>query len=497
MCRTLEKMGTMYCNRGIIKKTGLGGTMELKDMLPILIPSGIMQIMIQAYYIRHCWLNTDLSSKQKAQYIVAIAIFNLPAAAVYLFTAKKKTVAQSFGFIGVETGAEVEIEGRTRQGIFVLLLVAYEIFALRIIAGSTENPSILLMIFLLGACFVIMVIHGIFVKRPENLFYYILPGLQIALILIVEYLYQGEGLQLIVLVVVAGVINGISLHPGLVYSLSTLCVYMIIKVMKALSVYGTINSDEAISGLYVDLLVFILVFATFYTMKKQLLANRRLEIAFKALREQSLQLEEMSAVAERNRIAGEIHDTVGHTLTSAVIAIEAGEKLIDIDRQSALSQLTIAKEQVRQGLFEIRTSVKTISAGRTTPFIPELKRLLQEIQRTTGLRITDIVELHSSLLPIQQNVLLRAVTECATNSLKHGHATEADLLIQEFRDQVQMTFSDNGSGADEIVFGFGLTNMSSRVESLGGSLRVSSAPGEGYTVSIRVPTGQQKEGDRT
>ena len=140
--------------------------------------------------------------------------------------------------------------------------------------------------------------------------------------------------------------------------------------------------------------------------------------------------------------------------------------------------------------------MKTISSGRTTPFIPELKRLLQEIQRTTGLRIADIVELHSTLLPIQQNVLFRAVTECATNSLKHGHATEADLLIQEYRDTIQMTFSDNGSGADEIVFGFGLTTMASRVESLGGSLRASSAPGEGYTVSIRVPTGQQSEGDQ-
>jgi signal transduction histidine kinase len=140
--------------------------------------------------------------------------------------------------------------------------------------------------------------------------------------------------------------------------------------------------------------------------------------------------------------------------------------------------------------------VKTISAGRAAPFLPALSRLLQEIHRTTGLRITDIVELRSTLLPIQQNVLLRAVTECATNSLKHGHATEADLLIQEYRDAVQMTFSDNGAGTDEIVFGFGLTTMSSRVESLGGSLQVTSIPGEGCTVSITVPTGVQKEGER-
>lgn len=471
--------------------------MEITDVLPIIIPGGIMQILIQAYYIRHCWTNPDLSSRKKAQYIVAIVIFSLPGAAVYLFTAKKRVVAQSFGIIGGDTDADVEIDPRTRQGIFVLLLVAYEIFALRIVTGNTENPSYSLIVFLLGACFVIMAIHGILVRRPENPFYYILPGLQLALILTVEYLDQGDGLQLIVLVVVAGVINGIALHPGLVYSLSALCVYMIIKVMKALTVYGTINSDEAISGIYVDLLVFILVFATFYTMKKQLLANRRLGIAVKTLREQSMQLEEMSAVAERNRIAGEIHDTVGHSLTSAVIAIEAGEKLIDVDRESAFSQLSIAKDQVRQGLSEIRNSVKAISAGRQAPFLPELSRLLQEIRRTTGLRITDIVELHSTLLPIQQNVLLRAVTECATNSLKHGHASEADLLIQEYRDTVQMTFSDNGSGTDEIVFGFGLTTMSSRVESLGGSLRVSSVPGEGYTVSIRVPTGQMKEEDRT
>ncbi|MGI6358071.1 MAG: histidine kinase [Bacillota bacterium] len=93
----------------------------------------------------------------------------------------------------------------------------------------------------------------------------------------------------------------------------------------------------------------LLVWAAFYSLKKQLLANQQLQTALLQLRKQSLQLEQMSAIAERNRIAGEIHDTVGHALTSALISIEAGQQLLDSDREAAQEKLALARGQVQQG----------------------------------------------------------------------------------------------------------------------------------------------------
>ncbi|HEX3072568.1 MAG TPA: ATP-binding protein [Ignavibacteriales bacterium] len=95
-------------------------------------------------------------------------------------------------------------------------------------------------------------------------------------------------------------------------------------------------------------------------------------------------------------------------------------------------------------------------------------------------------------MPIQQSVLKQAIVECATNSIKHGKSTEADILIQQSKNMVSMTFSDNGAGSADIIFGFGLSTMRERVQSIGGTLRTESERGEGYTVTISIPAGKEE-----
>lgn len=465
--------------------------MEIKDLLPIVVPGVIIQLLIMAYYIKHCWENNALSQKQKAGYIIAIAIFNIPAAAVYLFSTRKKSADTN------EDYADLEVDSQIRQGIFVLLIVAFEIFALRIISQNIQNPYYSLIIGLLGTCFVVIIINGLLVKRRHLLLYYLLPALQILLVIPVEYLDSTFNAQFIVLVVIASIINGFPLRLVKFYSLGSFCLYVAITVAKALRFFEGMLSDDSVSYIYVNVIVFLLVFITFYTLKKQLLANKRLEAALVALKEQSLQLEQMSAVKERNRIAGEIHDNVGHTLTSAVIAIEAGEKLLAQNSKEALEKFSLAKKQVKRGLDDIRSSVRAIQKGAEKAFVVALEELLESIHQNTGLTISHIVELSSELLPIQKHVLLGAVKECATNSLKHGESTQADLLVQEYKGSVRMTFSDNGKGTDGFRFGFGLQNIAARVQSLGGTMATHSTQGEGFSVSINIPMGAQTEGEST
>ena len=465
--------------------------MDVLDILPIVIPGGIMQILIEIYYIKHCWENKTLSQKRKLRFIIAMLIFNIPAAAVYLFLTRKKSLIEK------DDGDDQSVDRQIQQGIFVLLIVSYEIFTLRILAQNTANEHYFLMIGLLTACFIIMILNGLLVKKQHVLFYYPLPAIQILLILAVEFYDPTGSAQFLVLAVVAVMINSFSLKPARIYSLIAFGLYLAVNFVEAWQRYGQVNSDEVISSIYANILFFVLVFGAFYMLKKQLLSNSRLEEALATLRQQSLQLEQMGAVAERNRIAGEIHDTVGHTLTSAVIAIEAGEKLVDQDRPAALEKLRLAKDQVRRGLTDIRSSVRAIHSGADQPFAPALDALVAEIRSNTDLAIQAIVDVQSELLPIQQHVLLSAIKECATNSLKHGLSTQADLLIQEFRGNIQLTYRDNGRGTDRIAYGFGLQNMEERVQGLGGTLAVSSSEGEGFVVNISIPAGLKKDGGPT
>ncbi len=462
--------------------------MELIDILPIVMPGILIQLFIQAFYIKHCWENPTLTQRQKAYFIIAIAIFNIMAAAVYLFMSGKKNESDYKKYKGVEMDSHI------RQGIFVSLLSAFEIFTLGIISENLNNDRYPYIIGLLSVCFIIMIINGLIIKRKHGFIYFLLPALQLLLIIPVEYLIDSRGAPLTILVVVAVIINGFPLQYAKKYSIAAFILYIMVIFAKANRVFDKIDADEVISYIYINLLVFMLVFATFYTMKKQFTANKMLEEAFNKLKKQSLQLEEMGAIEERNRITGEIHDTVGHTLTSALILIEASVTLMNENKNSAGEKLLLAKQQVKKGLDDIRNSVRTIQAGGEKEFLSELKSLLSEIRTNTNLIITDITELKSELLPIQQTVLLRSIKECATNSLKHGKSTEVDLLIQEYKGTVRLTFSDNGEGAEDVIYGFGLSGMKNRVQSIGGTMTVNTTKGEGFTVAITIPVGIQKEG---
>ncbi|MGI6358454.1 MAG: sensor histidine kinase [Bacillota bacterium] len=460
--------------------------MAIQDILPIVIPGAIVQVLIQIYFIRHCWLHPQLSVHRKRLIILAIALFNIPAAAIYLLATNRSR-------LHTEGLKDAEIDNDVRQGIFVLLLVVYEVLSLRIIALNLGKPRYPVIIGLLAACFLLMIINGLLVSKRQRLLYHLLPALQIGLILPIEYLDASHSAQFIVLLVIAGVITNFPPRLAQLYSIAAFGGYFAVTLTTGLTRYGGVTSETAISYVYANTLVFLLVWAAFYSLKKQLLANQQLQTALLQLRKQSLQLEQMSAIAERNRIAGEIHDTVGHALTSALISIEAGQQLLDSDREAAQEKLALARGQVQQGLQDIRDSVRAIQAGNQgeRAFLPRLQQLLHEIRQNTGLYISEIVELKTTLLPIQQDVLLRAIKECATNSLKHGQSTEADLLLQEYRGGVHLTFRDNGRGADAraLGMGFGLSSMRQRVESIGGQLAVESEPGEGFAVQISIPTG--------
>jgi signal transduction histidine kinase len=370
----------------------------------------------------------------------------------------------------------------------VLLAFTYEMLCLKIlILPEVPNPDPII-ILLLSACYVVFVLQGLLSGKRHPVLLIALPLVQIVLIMATSYLDNSQSGQFLVLIVLAGIINACPLKLARLHSLFMFMAYLSVTIVKMMSADPFPSADRIFSTVYVNMLVFVMVYMAFYMLKKQLTANR-------LLKEQSLKLEEMAALRERSRITGVIHDTVGHTLVSASIAIEAGEKLLAQDPDAAREKLILAREQVRQGLLDIRQAVRTIQAGEEKDFHLAIYSLTEDIKRRTGLEITAIIEVKTKLLPIQQNVLRNALKECATNSLKHGHATLADLLIQEYKGAITMTFTDNGSGAQDFSFGFGLDNMLRRAGSIGGTLTASGEMGEGFTVSITIPTGIKIGGD--
>jgi signal transduction histidine kinase len=230
------------------------------------------------------------------------------------------------------------------------------------------------------------------------------------------------------------------------------------------------------------------------TMYELKVKSKQLENTYLKLKEASKELEELTIVAERNRIAREIHDTVGHTLTTVLLELEAGERLIHIEPQTAKEKIGLAKAQVRRGLQDIRESVRTLQSGKELmEFVPSLKLLIEETTKHGDIYIKyDIKEL-PKLTPAQEKAIYRALQEGLTNGIRHGKSTAFVFVLEHDNSNVHFMLQDNGKGSISIEKGFGLSAMEERVKELGGVLLAQSSPEEGFQISITLPMKGEKK----
>lgn len=218
-------------------------------------------------------------------------------------------------------------------------------------------------------------------------------------------------------------------------------------------------------------------------------ANRT-ESLEKSMRAASEALAETSVYAERTRIAQEIHDIVGHTLTSTIVQIEAGNRLLTKDLNGATELFKGAQDLVRHSLKEIRNSVHMLKEDRYYDIEEALYQLIQDSERNTGVIIHALIDPISHLTLMQKKVIYHALQEGLTNGIKHGHCSEFSLSIREEGHAVHFRLADNGYGTDHIDMGFGLKMMRERVHQLKGTLYVESEPGKGCLLWIYIPYGE-------
>ena len=257
-----------------------------------------------------------------------------------------------------------------------------------------------------------------------------------------------------------------------------------------------------IQEIALNLLAFFSVYAVIYIAKYEIrqkeklsetmfrlkVKSKQLENTYIKLKETSEELEDVTALRERNRIAREIHDTVGHTLTTVLMEMEAGERLLKTDHNLALEKFRLAKGQVRKGLNDIRDSVRTLQTGKEIlAFIPSLELLMNEFTKHGNIFIRQDISGLPPLLPVQEKALYRALQEGLTNGIKHGRSTAFVFILKYENNSVKFLLQDNGAGTDKIVSGFGLTSMSERISELGGVFAVDSRSGEGFSINITIP----------
>ena len=215
--------------------------------------------------------------------------------------------------------------------------------------------------------------------------------------------------------------------------------------------------------------------------------RQQVEAANELLRAQAAQMEDFATTRERNRLAREIHDGVGHYLTVVKTQLDAAAALIGTRPDEARASVMKAAKLTGDALDDVRRSVGALRTEAARPPLPEALRTLTA---ESGLPAT--VRLEGAPRPLSpgiEHALFRSAQEALTNIRKHAAASAAEVLL-DFRapGRVTLVVTDNGHGANgSPASGFGLRGIAERIEVIGGHVESGNRAEGGFALTVEVP----------
>lgn len=193
-------------------------------------------------------------------------------------------------------------------------------------------------------------------------------------------------------------------------------------------------------------------------------------------------LEENTRIAERVRIARELHDLVGHHLTALTLNLEVVTHLVD---GKVLEHVQQAHSLARLLLADVREVVSDMRKDDLVNLADALNQLIEGVPKP-WIHL-DLPSVTIMVEPQRAQVLLRCVQEMITNSVRHARARNLWLRLSISTDGLALSARDDGVGAHQVLAGNGLTGMEERLRQMGGKLEIESMPGEGFALHAWLP----------
>jgi two-component system sensor histidine kinase DesK len=178
------------------------------------------------------------------------------------------------------------------------------------------------------------------------------------------------------------------------------------------------------------------------------------------------EVEHMAKVAERERIARDLHDVLGHTLSVIILKSELASKLADVDPLRASAEIKEVERISREALAQVRS---TVSGYQARSLQAEASHAV-EVLRAAGVQVNCDFPPAARIPAAHEGVLALALREAVTNVIRHAKATACELVLRQNNGSCNLEIKDNGCGGAGPE-GVGLSGMRMRVEALGGSLR--------------------------
>jgi len=216
-----------------------------------------------------------------------------------------------------------------------------------------------------------------------------------------------------------------------------------------------------------------------------------LQVTHAQLREKSEQVEQLAVADERNRLSREIHDSLGHRLTVAVVQLEGAQRLVPTDPERASRMIGTVREQMKEALADLRRTLQALRGPSEDelPLGPALSKLTRQFQDATGLP----VQLHVApdlphLTDSQRHTLFRGAQEALTNAQRHAQARHVWVELAPCADGVRLSVDDDGRGLPvKLGDGLGLRGLRERADAVGGALTLGPSLHGGAQIAVTVP----------
>ncbi|MCY8065647.1 sensor histidine kinase [Bacillus haynesii] len=263
----------------------------------------------------------------------------------------------------------------------------------------------------------------------------------------------------------------------------------LVVVLVAPFIYHLLKDPSLLNRLFYFLPFLVIMLISPYGIRSM---NRRMELE-QELDEANQQIKELVKREERVRIARDLHDTLGHTLSLLTLKSQLVQRTIASDPERARKEAREMETTSRAALKQVR---ELVSDMKTATIAEELIHI-QQILRAADITFeymggSDF----SNIPPVTQNIVSMCIREAATNIVKHSRATHCTISISQTDEKISIAIKDDGMGMNQQTpFGNGLRGMKERLALIDGALDVSTH--NGTVLNITVPIVKKAEGKET
>ena len=375
--------------------------------------------------------------------------------------------------------------------IFILLFLS----ALYFENAHQQRLIVLIVIF---ALFLVNNITKYYIKTQNKLFMsflidiVLIYGLEFNSRLLINYFFHSF---YIIIFLEASLL--LQLKKGITVGIITVIISMIKYAYLIYYKFNLSNVSQMLFFLMVNILILVVAAFAQHTKeeneKKDILYKELLE-THKKLKEYTDELNRLSVIEERNKIARDIHDNLGHNMTALIMQLQMVDHYTKIDIVKTKELLNNSLKTARDSLSSIREVVETLR-GKESSLSPEkaIKILVEEFSQKTGIKIELKIDGEVTNNHGANSAIYHILQEGLTNAVRHGKADRILVELKYTNEYIKFYIKDNGQGAYAFIEGYGIKGIKERVSDYDGNVEFASQ--NGFIIDGIIKTGDLEGGN--